>query len=72
MNDQQAQSKTEGRASVTYGGKTGMRLEATKYGQMAMSLDYSGCLERIANKQRARAFWLGYKPSEQTDYVDRD
>lgn len=72
MVDQPYQSKTTGRASATFQGRTGMRLEATKYGQQAMAVDYSGCLNAIGQRKTAGGFWLGRPPSEQTDYRDRD
>lgn len=52
-------------------GQTGMGLDASKYGQMAKVLDYSGCLAEVGNP-RVGGFWLGRRPSEQTPYVDRD
>lgn len=52
-------------------GQTGLALDGTKYGQMAKILDYSGCLTEIG-KARVQAFWLGRRPSEQTDYYLRD
>lgn len=56
-----------------FSGTTGMRLEATLYGQHAMVLDYSGCLEAIFQKRnRVSGMWLGRPPSEQTDYDERD
>lgn len=72
--DQAKESKTTGRASAKYQGKTGMYLESTKFGQMAVTLDYSGCLVAIASemKKKAGAVWMGFRPSEQTDYDDRD
>jgi hypothetical protein len=51
-----------------------MYLEATLYGQTATRLDKSGCLAALATGERkvAGGVWLGRRPSEQTDYVDRD
>ena len=62
------------KARGRFQGQTGMFLTGTKYGQTAMRLDPSGCLEAIGNRTRAKATvnWLGFPPSEQTDYVDRD
>jgi hypothetical protein len=72
--DQAKESRTTGRASAKYQGKTGMYLESTKFGQMAVTLDHSGCLVAIASQTRkvAGGFWGGFRPSEQTDYEDRD
>lgn len=72
MIDQPYQSKTTGRASAVFQGRTGMGFAATKYGQTALALDYSGCLANIGRARRARVAWLGLAPSEQTPYVDRD
>lgn len=74
VSDQPYRSKSTADASATFQGDTAMYFEATKYGQTAMRLDPSGCLAAIggAAPARARAFWLGKPPSEQTDYEDRD
>lgn len=47
------------RASGTFHGQTGMHLEATLYGQTALVLDTTGCLNNISNNSRAYAFWGG-------------
>lgn len=52
------------RASGTFQGQTGMHLEATLYGQMAITLDPSGCLNNINNQSRAYAFWGGKSQSD--------
>lgn len=62
---------TEG-ASGQFQGRTDMHLDGTKYGQLAQTLDVSGCLTALGKQQRAFGAWLGRPPSEQTDYVDRD
>ena len=72
MSDQTYASKNTEGAGASFHGQTGMRIEATKYGQMAMMVDPSGCVGAIGKGQRAGAFWLGKAPSGQTDYVDRD
>lgn len=72
MVDQTYKEKHTGRAKAVFQGLQGMRLEATKHGQMALSLDPSGCLAAITSGKRATLTWLGKPPSEQTDYVDRD
>jgi hypothetical protein len=59
-------------AGGSFQGQTGKYTEATFYGQMAMSLDFSGCLKAITMGQRAGAVWLGKPKSEQIDYGDRD
>lgn len=72
MSDQGYTSKSTGGASASFMGQTGMYLEGTKYGQMALMLDTSGCLHAISKRQVATGFWLGTPPSSQTDYEDRD
>lgn len=72
MSDQPYTGRSTLRASGQFQGKTEMYFEATKYGQMAVSLDPSGCLDNIGKRQKVRAFWLGKRPSEQVEYRDRD
>jgi hypothetical protein len=72
MIDQPYLQKLTEKSMAKFQGKTGMRLEATKYGQMASDIDYSGCLESISKRQTISIGWLGKPPSEQIDYVDRD
>jgi hypothetical protein len=65
---------TEG-ASGAFDGQTAMYLESTLYGQTALRLDSSGCLEAAGGAggiKTAGAGWMGRPPSEQTDYVDRN
>ena len=69
--DQGYTSKGTKGASASFHGQTGMRLEGTKYGQAALTLDISGCLGSLG-KARARGKWLGRAPSDQTAYEDRD
>ena len=73
--DRQLSQKSTAGASGSYSGQTAMYLEGTTYGQSALSLDISGCLQAIAMGQqnkKARGSWLGKRPSEQTAYADRD
>ena len=72
QSDQTFASKSTSGASATHHGQTGMRLENSKYGQGALTIDSSGCLDSITKNARAGANWLGRPPSEQTAYVDRD
>jgi hypothetical protein len=58
-------------ASGMHHGQTGMRLENSKYGQMATTLDYSGCLSAMSKQARKRVRWGGKAPSEQIPYSDR-
>lgn len=72
MSDQTyAQRSTQG-ASGSFQGQTGMGLEATKYGQTALAVDYSGCLTAINKRQFASGFWLGKPASQQLDWEDRN
>lgn len=71
MSDQN-EAETETLSSrVKYQGQTAMHLDSSKYGQTAMVMDFSGCLKELG-APRVSAFWLGRRPSDQTDYVDRD
>lgn len=78
MSDQPYTSRKTENAEGGFQGKTSMYLEATKYGQNAVNIDYSGCLatmgtpNAVVNKSVASAFWMGKAPSSQIDYVDRD
>lgn len=62
--DQLRSQKQTGRASATFQGKTGMHLESTQYGQMAMLLDVTGTLAELNKntkdgKPSASLMWLG-------------
>lgn len=72
MVDQPYKSRSTLRAAGVFQGQTGMYLEATKYGQMAVLLDPSGCLNNIGKRNKVQGFWLGKRPSQQIDAVDRD
>ncbi len=72
MIDQPYTQKLTEKSMAKFQGQTKMRLEGTKYGQMALDLDYSGCLENLMKRQSIGILWLGRRKSEQTDYVDRD
>jgi hypothetical protein len=72
QSDQTYASKSTGGASASFHGQTGMYLESSRYGQTAVSLDYSGCLSALGNRRTAAGYWLGRRPSEQTDYSERD
>ena len=50
LRDQRIQSERVADVSMTYQGKTGMYLESTYYGQMALTLDTSGTLANLALK----------------------
>lgn len=70
--DKGYQSRSTQGASATFQGQTGMRLESTDYGQAAMNVDPSGCLENMNKRQVASAVWLGKPPSAQIPYDQRD
>jgi hypothetical protein len=71
MLDQTLSSKSTNGASGSFHGQTGMRFEATKYGQTAMGLDYSGSLEALQKRQVASCSWMGVTETEALDYEDR-
>ncbi len=73
MNDPQYKEKTTGRAKAVFmGGGTPTGLGASRYGNMALSLDPSGCLKSSTEGKRLGAYWLGLDPSEQTPVEQRD
>ncbi len=71
--DQTLSSKSTQGASGGYHGQTGMYLEGTKYGQAAVTLDYSGCLAAITSGAVPvpSLEWVGKRPSEQLSYHER-
>jgi len=71
--DQQYSNKKTGDASAAFQGQFGLRLDGSKWGQTALTLDVTGTLASL-NKARSKATasWAGRKKSEQTDYADRD
>jgi hypothetical protein len=69
--DQFYTSKSTGGASASFQGQTGMRLEATFYGQTALGLDDTGCLEALSKRNTASMVWLGKHRDERTDHEDR-
>lgn len=73
--DRPFQSARTGDASGTFQGKTGLYLDSTYYGQMAIVNDPSGMLKSISEGKMivtASAVWLGKVPSEQIPYSQRD
>lgn len=71
MADQGYSEKTTERARGKFQGVTKMYLEGTKYGQMAMMLDTTGCLAEMSQAMFGSATWGGKTPEEQIDYEDR-
>lgn len=74
VSDKTYSSRSTADASGAFDGQTAMYLESTLYGQTAIRLDSSGCLDAAGGKEQkvASAIWLGRPPSAQTDYADRD
>jgi hypothetical protein len=52
-------SKSTAGASASFQGQTGLSLDSTRYGQMAVNLDYSGCLNAIGKRQFVQGYHLG-------------
>ena len=71
MSRQNVASQNTAGAGGTYQGQTGMGIQASKYGQTALMIDYSGCLLAIAERKMASMGWLGKVPSDQIDIQDR-
>lgn len=57
--ERQTTQEKIGDASESYGGKFGLRLDFTQYGQMAKMLDCSGILESLGKKRVSLAFFGG-------------
>jgi hypothetical protein len=74
QSDRGYSEKQTGRARAKYEGKTGMYLTSTRYGQIAISLDTSGCLAAIAEGggTSAGGFWLGKSEPDQLNYRERN
>lgn len=72
MSDSPYSARSTQGASGTFQGQTGMGVEATKYGQVAEGIDYSGCLSALLRGQFLRLAWLGKAPSAQIHVKDRD
>lgn len=72
MADPGYQSRSTLSASGQFQGQFGMRFEMTRFGQMALTLDTTGCLENIGKRQKASFSWTGKTASEQTNYWDRN
>ncbi len=58
LRDQQYQSRSTGRASATFQGRTDMGLNSSYYGQMAIALDCTGTLADLGRRNVGMA-WLG-------------
>jgi hypothetical protein len=69
--DKPYSSKSTSGASGSFHGQTAQGFSATLYGQQAMRIDTSGCLYAIDETRVAGGFWMGKRPTEQTNYRDR-
>lgn len=69
--DQAYASESDGGASGSYQGQTGLNLNGTKYGQMANVLDTKGYLVALSTGGVSLK-WGGKRFSEQIPYWDRD
>lgn len=56
LKDQRIQQESQGNVSTTFQGKTGMGLNFTHYGQMALSLDSSGTLAKLGKRKASLTF----------------
>ncbi len=65
-------SKTTAGASASFLGQAGMKFDATRYGQLAQTMDASGCVAALGQRKTATMDWLGKPPSEQIPYDQRD
>lgn len=60
-------------ASGSFEGKTDMGLRLNKFGQLALLLDPSGCLELINDrKKQGGMVWLGKPSTEAQTYAERN
>lgn len=65
-----AREKTDD-ANIVYQGVTDKGLNYTPYGQNAMLLDPSGCLNSFNSPRKVSIDWLGKDPSQKIDWIDR-
>lgn len=73
QSDQNYTSESTGGASGSYQGSTADKgIRGSKYGQSALEIDFSGCLDAITAKRKASAMWGGKPPSSQIPYEQRD
>ena len=73
MSDQPLATKSNGRSSATFQGQTNaFGIKGTKYGQRAITTDYTRTLAAMDEGRIAVTGWLGKEPSAQIAYSDRD
>lgn len=66
-----ASRSTQGASGSFMSGTPEKGFASTEYGRNAVACDYSGCLENLGKKQRARLTWLGKPPSAQIPFWER-
>lgn len=72
MSDKTYTSRSTLSASGSFSGQYGMGLEHNPYGQMALRVDPSGCLNSLDKRRVARGFWLGKRTQDQLTYDERN
>lgn len=72
MSDPGYTSRSTMSASGSFRGQFTRKLDATSYGQNAMLMDVSGCLENFDKRQSAGMAWLGKPDSEKLTYDERN
>lgn len=70
--DQGYTSRSTKSASGSFKGAFTRKLDGTTYGQNAMLMDYSGCLENIDKRNIASVGWGGKPLSDQLTYDQRN
>lgn len=70
--DQTYASKNTSGGGASFHGQTGKGIESTRYGQVALEGDISGCLKAITMGVSAGGFWAGKTESEALSYEDRN
>lgn len=72
MSDQVSAEGKSGERWYKYQGQTGMMLDASKYGQTAKLLDYSGSLAALQGRKVAALNWLGKTTGEKLEFEERN
>jgi hypothetical protein len=76
--DPQYTSRSTGGASGSFQGQVGKHLESTWWGQQAILLDHSGCLQKLNDelqkneKKVASLTWGGKRTTERLDAFERE
>lgn len=69
--DQIYTSKATNGASGSFQGQTGKGVESSQYGMAALSIDPSGCLNAIMNRNKASVTWGGKPTNAQLSAYER-